>query len=58
MEGSRWAGTHLVLEASEIGIMSVVDLAFVTDNSEKVVFVQHVRARIPLVRWVSYPTLH
>ena len=37
--------------------MPVVDLSFVTDDSKEVIFVQHIRARVPLVRWISYSTL-
>jgi hypothetical protein len=31
--------------------MPVVDLSFVTDDSKQVVFIQHIRAGVPSVRW-------
>lgn len=36
------------METSKVGVMSVVDLTFVTDNGEEVVFVQRVGAGISL----------
>ena len=43
-------GAHLLLKTSEIDVMPVVNLSFVTDDSKEIVLVQHIRARIPLVR--------
>ena len=37
------------METSKVGIMSVVNLSFVADNSKQVIFVHRIWAGIPLV---------
>jgi len=37
---------HLILKPSEIGVMSVIDLAFVVDHRKQIVLVHALRARV------------
>ena len=34
--------------------MPVVNLSFVADDGEEIIFVQRIRAGIPLTRWIIY----